>query len=219
MPPVVHGAPLAAGPRPDAATCERTIRDDGTAAQRIRAAATLNGGALAADEATVAAAAADPSAAISPELGIPLTRNEETLVRTAGPGDWTPLYWWANVGAPERFGGYWLEQPGGWPTVAIAPDDSATMALARCLERPAVRVRYVQAAVTVATLEAIRERIRADRGWLVAQGAGWITLGRRDDIGRVPVGVEKPTPEIEALYRERYGWPVLLEAARVVDPL
>ncbi len=213
MPPIVHGAPLAAGPMPDAATCEASIRAERVAAQRIRAGVTLNGGRLASDGPTVAMVAEDPRASISPELGIPLTATEERLVQAEGPGEAAPLYWWVDIGAPERFGGYWMDPPGGRPAVAIAPGDPATMALARCLERPSVPVHYVQAAVTMATLEAVRSRIEADRDWLATQGMAFESLGRREDIGRIRVGVERPTAEVEAFYRQRYGWVVLVEEA------
>lgn len=215
LPPIVHGAPLAAGPKLDAAGCERLIRADREAAQRIRSAVILNGGSLASDAATVAEVADAPAASISPELGIPLTPAEERLVKTNGVSDWAPLYWWVNTARPERFGSYWIDRTGGGAryTVAIPPSDAATMALARCLEQPRVVIQYVQAAVSLAILIEIRDRIESDRDWLAAQGMGWRSLGMREDIGRVPVGVEKPTPEIEAFYRARYGWPVLIEQA------
>jgi hypothetical protein len=218
MPPIVQGAPLAAGPKLDAAGCEHLIRADREAAPRIRSAVTLNGGRLASDAATVAEVAEDPTAAISPELGIPLTAAEERLVRTTGESD-QPLYWWVNPAHPERFGGYWIDRTGGGAryTVAIAPTDTAAMTLGRCLEQPRVSIRYVQAAVTLAILIEIRQRIESDRYWLTAQGMGLSSLGRREDIGRVPVGVKKPSPEIEAFYRTRYGWPVLIEQAPEVE--
>jgi hypothetical protein len=220
-PAVVQGAALTAGPKPDTAACERLIRPDRQAAERIRSAVALNEGRLASDAASVAAAAGDPSAAISPELGIPLTPAEEKLVKDEGAGDWVPLYWWVNYGHPERFGGYWIDRTGGGArtTVAIAPTDMATMTLARCLEHPGVAIQYVRAAVTVATLGEIRDRIRRDADWLRGQGMGWNSLGVRVDIGRVAVGVETPTPEIEAFYRARYGWPILIEQASPAIPL
>jgi hypothetical protein len=213
FPSVVHGSPLEAGAKPDAATCERMIRDDRGAARKIRAAVTLNGpDRLASDPATVDAVANDPAAAISPALGIPLTRAEAALVRAEGSSDWTPLAVWVNDGAPERFGGYWIDRTGGraWRTVAIPPADTATIALARCFERD-VPIHYVQAAITLSALEAIQARIYADRDWLAEQGMGLMSLGRREDLGRITVGVEKPTPAVERFYRLRYGWPVLVE--------
>lgn len=207
-PTVVHGAPLDPGPKPDEATCEQMIRDEHAAAARIRAA--LNVNELHSDITVAFTVAKDPKAAISHSEGIPLTDDEVALIEASGSSGWeTPLELWANHGASERFGGFWIDPP---PTphfvVAIPPADTRTLALARCLERDDAPIRYVEAAITLDALKAIFDWISEDRGWLRASGIELTSIGLRPDEGGIDVGVHGLTPAIEEFLTLRYGWPV-----------
>jgi hypothetical protein len=116
---------------------------------------------------------------------------------------------WVEYGAPERFGGFWIDRSGPQRyVVAIPPADKATLALARCLEPADGDVRYVQAALTEAMRDAIRGWIAEDRDWLLASGIEVVSIGSNVEEATVLVGVRGLTPDIADFLVDRYGWPV-----------
>jgi hypothetical protein len=195
-----YGDPIEPGPKPDVATCQHLLRSDIDGATRIRAA--LSAAGLSTDAASAWAAAADP-AANTALVGIPLTAAEVTTLRRAGvafdPSD--ALSYWVSSGAPERFGGMWIED--GVAMVAVVNGDAGALQLARCVEPPAAR--EVWADISYADGLAILSRISADRARWGPQG-GPINMADYDvSTGFVDVGVTTPSALLEATLRDAYG--------------
>ncbi len=204
-----YGDPIDAGAKPDPATCQQLIRSNVTGAIRIRASLSTPG--LAADEGTVRAVAADP-ASDTTRIGVPLSPAEILALHTSAIAldPWSPLSFWVDAGAPERFGGLWLD---GGTYVAVVDGDGESLALARCVEPSTADMHYVWATVPQAAGRAIQTRIGNDM-------AGWNARGVQINMtyydvktGTVHVGVSAPNPELEAAFRDAYGPIVRLDKA------
>ena len=130
----IHGEPLEVPARPSDAACDARLRSEPLAAQRIRA--DLVSALLSVDPAVVNAVAADPTASTA-LLGIPLTVIEANQVRASGIAldDTLALSYWVSVGAPERFGGIWIDPPdritSSSPSRAATPTRSVSLAASR----------------------------------------------------------------------------------------
>ena len=205
-----HGDPLEPPPVPDAAACDSLLRADEAAAAAIRT--DLRIPAIATDPATVASVARDPAASTA-TLGIPLTAAETAALRTdrgPNPQATEAIEAWVNVGAADRFGGIWIDPPGSHSyVVAIVDGDSATLSIARCLEK--ADTRYVWASLSIREGRARAQRIAADMQALRAQGVEVNSVGYQENEGTVVVGVTHPTSELQTLFLARYGPPLRLE--------
>jgi hypothetical protein len=206
----LHGEPLDAGPTPNSAACDARLRSEETVAAAIRT--DLRVPEIAADPATIAAVAKDPAASTD-VLGIPLTAAETAALRRQGMVVGDPsatISNWVNVGAPDRFGGVWIDPPGSNRyVVAIVNGDPATLALARCLER--VDTRYAWANLSIGEGRARAHRIGNDMQALRAQGMEINGVGYRENEGNVVVGVTHPSTELLTLLLAQYGPPLRLE--------
>lgn len=139
------GDALALAGLPSAASCERRFRGDLAAARNIRASLEWSGTAIALDEQTITAAAADPAADLA-IVGIPLRADDVAAVRESGMylDARLPLSYWVNVGRQDLFGGIWIDPPGSESVVVSVVDGHAQgIELGRCLERDDLKVRYV----------------------------------------------------------------------------
>jgi hypothetical protein len=213
----IHGEPLEAGERPSVADCQLRLRSDLVAAARIRKSLQTPG--IAADDAAIRAAAADPDADLV-RIGVPLTARELQALQASGmaldPG--TALSYWTRVGAPELFGGIWVEPPGSnQMVVAVVDGDPQALALARCLEEAGVR--YVWSAISYAAGEALKDRIAADIHGLLATGVEVNTVDYDELRGVVTVGVTRVTPGLQAQFVERYGQPIVVIEQSPIQPL
>jgi hypothetical protein len=204
-----YGEPIDAGAKPDPATCQQLIRSNVAGAMRIRASLSTPG--VAADEATVRAAAADPASNIA-RVGVPLRPDETAALKASAISidPWSPISFWVDAGAPERFGGLWLD---GGTSVAVVDGDGESLALARCVEPNTADMHYVWATVSQAAGRAVQTRIGNDM-------AGWNARGVQINMtyydvktGTVHVGVSAPNAELEAAFRDAYGPIVRLEKA------
>jgi hypothetical protein len=199
-PDLLYGTPIEAGPKPDPGRCQQLIRAEiGTA---IRTRAELMTPGVATDEVAVRAAAEDPTADIH-ALGIPLTAMELRALKGNGMGmdAGTPIAFWVNVGARERFGGIWLR--GGATNVAVVRGDPATLALARCIE-PA-DAAYVWAGVSKAEGEALLSRVASDMDRWRADGIAINQIDYDETAGVVTVGVSEPTQQALDALQAAYG--------------
>jgi hypothetical protein len=192
------------------ADCDTRLRSEETAAAAIRV--DLRVPEIATDPTAIAAIAKDPAASTE-TLGIPLTAAEAAALRKQGMVVGDPsatITYWVNVGAPDRFGGVWIEPPGSSHfVVAIVNGDPATLALARCLER--VDTRYAWADLSIGEGRAKAHRIGSDIQALQAQGMEINGVGYRENEGNVVVGVTHPSSELLTLLLARYGPPLRLE--------
>jgi hypothetical protein len=204
-----YGEPIDGGAKPDPASCQQLIRSNVAGAIRIRA--SLSTPAVGTDEATVRAAAADPTADTG-AVGVPLTPAEIGALRKSGLAldPWSPISFWVDTGAPDRFGGMWLD---GGTYVAVVGGDAETLALARCVEPITGDLHFVWATVSQAQGKAVQDRIGTDmKGW----GARGVQINMTYyDVktGTVHVGVSAPNPQLEAAFRDAYGPIVRLEQA------
>ena len=198
---------------PSASVCDRILRTDRPAARRIRVAHANDG--LAADDARLTAAASDPTADMT-QLGIPLLSDDVAVLQTAGIAidGRTAITLWASTGRQDLFGGAWIDPPEDQFSlvVSVVDGDRAAHELARCLERPGVRTRYVFAERSQADLHAIQAAIEADRETLPLEGIRLIGTAQLPNENVVEVGLQGLTDEIVAELIERYG-----EGIRVVE--
>jgi hypothetical protein len=186
------------------------------AAARIRTELRVDG--VSTDPIAVKAAAADPASNLT-MLGIPLTAAEAQAVRDShmetDPN--TPLGFWVNAGAPERFGGIWIDPPGSNRyVVAIVGGDPDTLALTRCFEGP--DVRYVWATVSKRDGLAVADRIGADMGAWRARGVPVNTVSYDETKGLVVVGITDVTPALVQQFQAQYGPLVRLEVSGPIVP-
>ena len=209
IPSHAYGEPLDPGAKPDPATCQQLIRSNVAGAMRIRASLTAPG--IAADEGTVRAVAGDP-ASTTERIGVPLSAPELAALKASAIAidPWSPISFWVDTGAPERFGGLWLD---GGTYVAVVDGDGESLALARCVEPKTADMHYVWATISGAAGQAVQTRIGNDM-------AGWKARGVQINMtyydvktGTVHVGVSAPNPELEAAFRDAYGPIVRLEKA------
>lgn len=206
--------PIATAVSIDPETCQRTIRGDISAAQRIRAYVNVMG--LSTSLADARAAAGDPTSAI--DIGIPLSRDERALIARSGqsfPGN-APLLLWAHVGAPDRFGGVWIDPPGsGHWVVAIVGGAADTVLLAQCLQvLRGLPTRYVRADLSYAEGEALQRRVLADRPGWAQRGLTIISCSFAEELGLVEVGVEQGFESAETILRGSYGPQVVVTPIR-----
>jgi hypothetical protein len=214
IPTLPYGTPIEAGPKPDPGACQDRIRSDIGAAVRIRASFGFAPG-VAATEVAARAAAADPTSDTA-TIGVPLTSAELTAIRTNGLAfdPWSAVSEWVESGAPERFGGMWLD--GSTVFVAVVNGNPASLALARCIEPPATR--HVWADISQAEGTAIQGRIDVDMQALRSSGVAVNMTYYDVKTGLVNVGVTTVTPEIQALIRDRYGPRVVVTQAGPITP-
>ncbi len=213
-PPPAHGVPIDPGPRPSADECGRMIRADLAAAKRIRADLRLDG--VPSDDGAVQAAASDPGADLS-TLGIPLQASEVNAIGKSGIGldEHSSLAILVHAGAPERFGGIWIDPPGtDRYVVAVIGPDVATLARARCVE--GANTHYVTARMSLEAGQAIQDRITADWQALAAQGIKLAMIAYDETKGIVVVGVTGLTEEIRRRLTEKYGDIVVEEQGPIV---
>ena len=217
-----HGEPIAVVPSgaPDAAACDLRLRAEQLAAQRIRQELRTDG--ISVDPVAVKTAAGDPGATTA-VLGIPLTASELNALTKSGSAldGASALSYWVSAGAPERFGGIWIDPPGtSRYVVAIVGGDADTLGLARCLAEAngGVDVHFVWANVSLAEGRALAERIGNDMAALRASGVQINGVGYQENEGTVIVGVTAPTPELERQLIERYGQPIRLEKQGPLAP-
>jgi hypothetical protein len=217
-----HGEPIPVDPSdaPDAAGCDVRLRAEQLAAQRIREELRTDG--ISVDPVAVKTAAGDPGATTA-VLGIPLTASELNALTKSGSAldGASALSYWVSAGAPERFGGIWIDPPGSSRfVVAIVGGDADTLGLARCLAAAngGVDVHFVWANVSLADGRALAARIGNDMQALRASGVQINGVGYQENEGTVIVGVTAPTPELERQLIERYGQPIRLEQQGPVIP-
>lgn len=212
--PPAHGVAIDPGPRPSADDCARIIRADLEAAKRIRADLHLDG--LPSDDAALRAAAADPGADLS-TLGIPLFASEVNAIGKSGIAldEHDRLAILVHSGAPERFGGIWIDPPGtDRYVVAVVGPDPATLARARCVE--GANTNYVTARISLEAGLAIQSRVNADWQALAAQGIKLATTSYDETKGVVIVGVTGLTEDIRRRLTEKYGDIVVEEQGPLV---
>jgi hypothetical protein len=203
----------------DPTACDRALRADATAARNIRSSIDLQGN-LPANDAAIASAASDPTADTA-TIGIPLRPGE--LQTVLGMGMFmdaaTPMAFWVNVGRPDLFGGMWVDPPGtDRHVVSIVDDAPATRALAACLERDGLDVRYVVADVSGAELRAVQDRITAEWQDLQASGIRIVSSGVDTIAHRVVIEVEGVTQAQTARLLARYGPFVEVDALPIPEP-
>jgi hypothetical protein len=216
----IEASPVATAPDGDPAACDDVLRADTVAARNIRSSLDLQGNLLASD-AAIEAAAWDPTADTE-TIGIPLRPGE--LRTVLGMGMFmdaaTPMAFWVNVGRPDLFGGMWVDPPGsGRHVVSIVDDAPGTRALAACLERDGLDVRYVVATVSGAELRAVQDRIGAEWQDLQASGIRIVSSFVDTIANRVVIEAEGVTQAQVARLQERYGPFVQVDALPIPEPV
>lgn len=216
---VQAGEPLDPGLRASAEACRQQLTADVGAAKRLRAELRVDG--IPSTDAAVEAAANDAGADIT-ALGIPLTRAELTALEASGVfiDRASPLLSWVQTGEPQRFGGIWVDPPGGARyVVGILNSDPTALALARCLDA-GIDVRYVTAARSVADETALVARISADMGALQSSGVHIVSvgIGVRASVMIVIVGVTGLTDAIRTELIGRYGDAIVVEEQASASP-
>jgi hypothetical protein len=213
-----HGDVLAVNAPPNRVACDARFRAETEAAQRIRR--VLTSAMLPTDGAAVEGAAVDPKSTTD-LLGIPLTVIESNMVRASGIelDGAAAIGLWVTSGAPERFGGIWIDPPlTDRHVVAIVGGDQDAIGLARCLER--VETRYVWANLSLADGEALKDEISLDGEALRASGIEVNSIDYEEVEGTVIVGVTQVLPGLAEQLIERYGGPIrVVEEAPSGGPL
>jgi hypothetical protein len=217
----VHpGAAVGPGERPNEATCQARIRADIAGALSVRAAfASPDHWALpiAVDEATARAAAEDPTSDTS-TFGIPVLADELAAIQASAievvPRDALQARMLAD---PGRYGTLWLD---AGVVVAVLGRDAADAL--RCFEPRDLPVRYVEAGWSLATLDALHDRIAGDwrSGVLMKDGIDVRMVGQpiHDDVQVIEVTVHGLTPAIADELRRRYGDPVVVVEGEGAQP-
>jgi len=216
---VQAGEPLDPGLRPSPEACRQQLTADVGAAKRLRV--ELRTADIASTDAAVKAAANDTGADIN-TLGIPLSGAELTALHASGIfiDRASPLLFWVQTGEPQRFGGIWIDPPGGARyVVGILNSDPTALALARCLDA-GIDVRYVTAARSVADDNALVVHISADMGALQSSGVHIVSvgIGVRASAMIVIVGVTGLTEAIRTELIGRYGDAIVVEEQASASP-
>jgi hypothetical protein len=217
QPPHPFGEALDAGEKPSPGACQQRLRSEQVAAARIRTELMAEG--VSAEALAVKAAAADPTSDLT-TLGIPLTAAEIQAIRRSGLAmdAATPIAFWVSAGAPERFGGIWIDPPGSNRyVVAVVNGDPDSLGLARCVEAP--DTRYVWAMVSSADGEALKDRISADIEAWRGRGVPVNFVDYDETKGVVVVGVTTVTDSLVLEFRAKYGPLVQLEVQGPAVPL
>jgi hypothetical protein len=207
------GTAVDPGVRPDAATCQTTIRSDIAGALAVRAVlsrADFGHLPIATDEATARSAAADPTSDLG-VFGIPVTKAELDATRASGVDLDYMLPLTARMEADtDAYGNHWEE--GGDVVVAVTSRDAA-VAL-RCFEPADRHVRYVACALSKAAFDALQNRINDDwqSGRLKVDGIDVRMTAQtvRNDVFVIQVTVHALTPVTADELRSRYGDTVVL---------
>jgi hypothetical protein len=211
-----YGEALESGPKPAAETCQQRLRSEQVAAARIRSELRIDG--VSPEPVAVKTAAADPTSDLT-MLGIPLTAAEMQAIRTSGMATdpATPLGFWVNAGAPERFGGIWIDPPGSNRyVIAVVGGDPDSLGLVRCVEAP--DTRFVWATVSKADGQAVADRIAADIGMWRARGVPLNLVDYDETKGIVVVGVTTVTDALVRQFQAVYGPLVRMEVEGPVVP-
>lgn len=209
-----HGTPIDAAPPPGAAECARLIRADVVAAKRIRAELRTKG--ISSDDAAVQAAATDMTADVA-TLGIPLRAAEKKAVEDSGFGldVHSALSFLVETGAPERFGGQWIDPPGTQRyVVAVVGADPETLARARCVEGG--DTRYVVARRSLAEGRALQDRITNDWRKLEDEGIRLVSVAYDVTTGKVVLGVTGASDSVRARLVDLYGEVDVQESGPIV---
>lgn len=200
------GQPIDVSGQPMPRDCDARIRAEIDAAVAIRAQLRIYG--LTAGRPAAVTAAADPSATLD-EIGIPITSAERRTLASNGleVGGGLPLGEWVVDGAPERFGGIWIDPPGsGRYVVSIVGADQGSLDLARCVAALAnLPTRYLVASMSKRDGEAFKDRISADADELQAEGIPLTSVDYDETRGVVVIGVDKPTDAMVTRLHELYG--------------
>jgi hypothetical protein len=202
-PPHTYGEALDPGQKPAADACQHRLRSEQVAAARIRSELRVDG--VSSEPAAIKAAAADPASDFA-ILGVPLTAAEKDAIRRSGtaidPG--TALAFWVGSGAPERFGGIWIDPPGSNRyVVAVVGGDPDTLALARCIEGP--DYRYVWATISMKDGQAIADRIAADMSALRTRGVPVNSVYYDVTKGVIVVGITRVDDTLVTEFQKQYG--------------
>jgi hypothetical protein len=207
------GQPIDVSSLPAPSDCDGRLRADIDAAVSIRESLHVHG--LATGREAAIAAAADPSATLD-EVGIPITAHERELLLTDGPwlSDGLPMDDWVWYGAPDRFGGLWIDPPGSEQyVVSIVDASSQAIELARCVAAlTGLQTRYVVARVSYRDGMALSDRIAADLPRLFAEDGIIAGVHYDQTSGVVVIGVDKPTQAMIDRLKDLYG-----QGVRVVD--
>lgn len=186
--------------------CDARLRAEIDAAVGIRLSLRIYGLSVGRDAAV--AAAADPNSTLA-EVGIPITPAERRALATNGlsVGDNLPLGEWVFDGAPERFGGIWVDPPGsGHYVVSIVGPDDASVELARCVAALTnLPTRFVVARMSDREGEALKDRISGDAQRIQSEGIPLTMVDYDETRGVVVVGIDKPTDAMVRRIHELYG--------------
>ena len=186
--------------------CDSRLRSEIDAAIAIRRSLHVDG--VSPDRQAVEAAAADPTSTLV-EIGVPITSAERQALSANGlsVGDNLPLGEWVFDGAPQRFGGIWIDPPGsGQYVVSILRADPTSLALARCVAALTnLPTRFVVATVSKQDGEALKDRITSDSDRLTSEGIPLTSVDYDETRGIVVIGVDKPTDAMVARLHQLYG--------------
>jgi hypothetical protein len=197
--------------------CDERLRADLDLAASVRAAIGIDG----VDDTIEAArvAANDPDADTS-RYGIPITQGELALVDQSGAGDDATVGLAGLTAArPDVFNALWWEAD--QLTVSVLRADTLLLEEARCLERVGADggVRYVTAGIPVDELNALGDRINADRDDLLREGIEVTIVAADPTTETVQVGLQDVADDVVARLVERYGNVVQVVQASAPRPI
>jgi hypothetical protein len=156
---------------------------------------------LRADKPWVLAAFNDPTAT-STEFGVPLFSSEvrDLEGRAANADAVLPLVRAYGMGYPDRFAGMYIDQQDAGIVVVLFTGSVAEHeARIRARVHPAARFVVRPARYSLAELEALNERILADREWFLAEG---IALGAMEiDVPGNRISIVLSTTDATAVQR------------------
>lgn len=165
---------------------------------------------LPAQAALFAQLAADPGA--NREWSVPLTDAEAAEVgrRAALPEQATAALEWAA--SQESYAGSFIDhEAGGVLVVQFAKADVASEQASVRSRAPGVATLETRSVTaSLEDLDAIRERLKADRAWFASIGAELISTGDDARANALVVGVLGYSPEVDASVRARFGEHVIV---------
>lgn len=143
------------------------------------------------------------------QFGVPLTASEEQEMSqrdAASGGSADQLVSWIQANAVENFAGVWIDQKaGGLVRVGFTQDAESMLSTLKAHFDFADRLRTFTATYTLVQLQALLDRVQADRATLSDEGVDITTLTIREDANRVELGVANLTPAQQTTLVERYG--------------